>query len=289
VTTLLRVTPLAAVLAASFYAGTAPAELPPFAGFGERVASAPLKLPAALPARLLSVPILTYHLVGAIRAEAPPITRALTVPPPAFRREMEWISRHGFHAITQEMLFAALELGNSLPPKPVLITFDDGYRDVLWNAAPVLAHLHMPATDYVITERISGRDPSFLTWPELTDLQRLGVEIGSHTVNHVALPYVDPRTALAQLVDSRGALERHLGHPAQWFAYPEGAVDRAVVRLVREAGYVLAVTTRPGALQSARDPFELRRYEVLRTTTIAGLAALLRSPGPTWNSDDSSS
>jgi peptidoglycan/xylan/chitin deacetylase (PgdA/CDA1 family) len=141
----------------------------------------------------------------------------------------------------------------------------------------------MPATDYVITGRISGRDPSFLTWPELARLQRLGIEIGSHTVHHLELPYLSSRAALAELVDSRRALERHLDHPVQWFAYPGGAVDRAVVPLVRKAGYVLAVTTRPGTSQRARAPLELHRYDVLRTTTVAGLAALLRSSG-----DDSS-
>jgi peptidoglycan/xylan/chitin deacetylase (PgdA/CDA1 family) len=288
VSVLRRATTLAAVLAAALLAGAAAAERPPPAGFGGSAGSAPLTLPAVLPARLRQVPILMYHLVGSLRAGAPPITRALTVPSLEFRREMDWISRHGFHAITQETLFDALELGEPLPPRPVLITFDDGYRDVLWNAAPVLERLHMHATDYVITGRISGRDPSFLTWPELADLQRLGIEIGSHTVHHVELPYLSRRAALAELVDSRRALERHLGRPVQWFAYPVGAVDRAVLPLVRKAGYVLAVTTRPGAVQSARDPLELHRYDILRTTTVAGLAALLGSAGPARSSDDSS-
>jgi peptidoglycan/xylan/chitin deacetylase (PgdA/CDA1 family) len=280
VSALLRATALATALAAALSPGSASAEQPPAAGFGHSADAAPLTLPAILPARTLDVPILTYHLVGALDADAPPITRTLTVSSPAFRQEMDWIARHGFHTITQEQLFDALELGEPLPAKPVLITFDDGYRDVLWNAAPVLARLRMRATDYVITGRISGNDSSFLTWPELTALERLGVEIGSHTVHHVELPFLTPRAALAELVDSRRALERHLDHPVQWFAYPAGAVDAAVLPLVREAGYVLAATTQPGAVQSARHPLELHRYEVLRTTTVAGLAALLRRRGP---------
>jgi peptidoglycan/xylan/chitin deacetylase (PgdA/CDA1 family) len=234
-----------------------------------------LALPALLPARTLTVPILMYHLIGDADASAPPITRALTVSPRAFADEMRWIVGHGFHAITQQQLFRALEFGAPLPAKPVMITFDDGYRDVLWNAAPILARLHMPATAYVITGRVSGRDSSFLTWPELRELERLDVEIGSHTVHHVELTGLTSVAALDELVVSRRELERHLGHPVQWFAYPAGAVDAAVVPLVREAGYVLAVTTRPGAEQNARDPLELHRYEVLATSGVAGVSSLL--------------
>jgi len=221
------------------------------------------------------VPILMYHRVGHVQASTPAMTRALTVAPKTFADEMQWIVAHGFHAITQQQLFQALEFGGPLPAKPVMITFDDGYRDVLWNAAPVLARLHVPATAYVITGRISGPDSSFLTWPELSELERLGIEIGSHTVHHLELPGLTPANALDELIVSRRELERHLHHPAQWFAYPAGAVDAGVLPLVRRAGYVLAVTTRPGSYQNARDPFELHRYEVLASTGVGGIRALL--------------
>ena len=67
---------------------------------------------------------------------------------------MEWLKAHGFHAVTPLQAFEALEFGKPLPSKPVSITFDDGYRDVLWHAAPVLHRLHMPAVEFVITDRI---------------------------------------------------------------------------------------------------------------------------------------
>jgi peptidoglycan/xylan/chitin deacetylase (PgdA/CDA1 family) len=216
-----------------------------------------------------------YHRVGYVKVSSPTITRALTVSPETFASEMRWIAGHGFHAVTQQELFRALEFGAPLPAKPVMVTFDDGYRDVLWNAAPVLARLHMRATAYVITARISGADSSFLTWPELHTLESFGVEIGSHTVHHVELPALGSAAALKELIVSRRELERHLGHPVQWFAYPAGAVDAAVLQLVRRAGYVLAVTTRTGSEQGARDPFELRRYDVLATSGVAGVSALL--------------
>jgi peptidoglycan/xylan/chitin deacetylase (PgdA/CDA1 family) len=203
------------------------------------------------------------------------MTRALTVTPEDFARQMHWLQAHGFEAVSQPQVFAALEHAAPLPTHPVMITFDDGYRDVLTNAAPVLARRRMPATAYVITHRISGPDPSFLTWNQLSMLERDGVTIGSHTVHHVELTLLTDATALHELVDSRIALERRLRHPVQWFSYPAGAESTHAAALVRRAGYVLAVTTHPGKLQSAALPLELKRYEILDTTGVAGLAALL--------------
>ena len=238
-----------------------------------------LSLPAALPARTLHVPILMYHRIDRLRPTLPAITRALTVDPADFAAQMRWLRAHGYHTIMQEQLFAALEHGKSLPSKPIVITFDDGYRDVLFNAAPLLKRLGMRATAYVITSRISGPDVSFLSWAELHALEQDGVEIGSHTVHHVELPGLTDPEALQELIQSRHALELHLHHPVQWFAYPAGRFDARTEALVGRAGYVLAVTTQPGALQSARQPFALHRYEVLDTTGVHGLASLLGASG----------
>lgn len=238
-------------------------------------AAQPVSLPARLPDRVLTVPILMYHRVAPLSAREPALTDALTVAPADFARQMEWLRANGFHAITQRRLFAALELGVRLPTRPIVITFDDGYRDVLWNAAPILHRLHMPATAYVITGRVSGPDPSFLTWGELRRLETLGFTIGSHTVHHLELPLLPREQALAELVDSRRALRAHLGRPAQWLSYPAGKEDPAVLALARRAGYVLAVTTQAGEIQSAARPLLLHRDEVLSTTGVGGLAAML--------------
>jgi peptidoglycan/xylan/chitin deacetylase (PgdA/CDA1 family) len=232
-------------------------------------------LPNVLPTRTLSVPILMYHRIDVLRPTLPAITRSLTVAPADFARQLRWLAAHGYHTVTQAQLFTALERGGRLPAKPVVITFDDGYRDVLKNAAPVLRRLGMKATAYVITSRISNGDVSFLTWPELAELERDGIEIGSHTVHHYELPGLSDPAALQELIQSRRALETHLHHPVQWFAYPAGRYDARSEALVRQAGYVLAVTTQPGRAQDARTPFALHRYEVLDTTGVAGLASML--------------
>jgi len=240
-----------------------------------RHASPLLALPPATASRTVSLPILMYHRIDLLKPTLPPITHRLTVDPTDFARQMRWLRRHGYHAVKQQRVFAALAQRRPLPTKPILITFDDGYRDVLKYAAPVLERLQMPAIAYVITGRVGGPDPSFLTWHQLSVLEQRGIAIGSHTVTHADLTALGDARALAELKRSRAALERHLRHPVQWFAYPFGAEDARVVRLVRRAGYVLAVTTQSGFTQDAAHPLELRRTQILDSTGVAGLAALL--------------
>ena len=235
--------------------------------------------PLASSPRLIQVPILMYHRIDLITSQLPPITRRLTVTPTDFARQMTWLRAHGFHTLTESALLAALERRAPLPARPIVITFDDGYRDVLGKAAPTLRRLRMHATAFVITGRISGSDPSFLTWPQLVRLERAGIEIGSHTVTHRELTRLSDAEALQELTASRAALEQHLHHSVPWLAYPAGAEDARVVRLAGQAGYRLAMTTHPGSSQDGNDPLELRRLEILDSTGVAGLAALLGSAG----------
>ena len=216
-----------------------------------------------------------YHLVGPHQPSDHGYTLALTVSTAQFRAEMDWLHSDGFHAISMQTLYDALEGGAPLPPKPVVITFDDGYRDVLWNAAPILYRLHMPATAFVITGRISGRDSSFLTWPELRLLERRGFTIGSHTVHHLELTLLDREEAMYELVVSREALQHHLHRNVWWFAYPAGRFNARVVALVARAGYRLAASTLSGNVQ--RMPLVLHRDEILATTGVRGLEALVGS------------
>jgi peptidoglycan/xylan/chitin deacetylase (PgdA/CDA1 family) len=239
----------------------------------------PLTLPSRLPDRKLVVPILMYHRINVVTPSTPAVSRRLTVSPAGFARQMAWLKQRGFHTVTQAELFAALMCGRRLAPKPIMITFDDGYQDVFFKASLVLSRLGMRATAYVISGRISAGDPSFLTWPLLHALERRGIEIGSHTVAHRDLTTLSDRELLTDLVRSRRALERKLGHRVPWLAYPFGAYDERVARFARRAGYLLAVTTRSGVLQPARAPLELRRLRVLDSTGVRGLAAML-APNP---------
>jgi peptidoglycan/xylan/chitin deacetylase (PgdA/CDA1 family) len=236
----------------------------------------PNRLPHPLPTRRLDVPILMYHRVCRL-PRFDDRYRGLTVQPSVFDAQMEWLHAHHFHAISERELFDAREWSTPLPPRPVLITFDDGYRDVLYHAEPVLRPLHMPATAFVISDRVSSRDPSFLTWRELRDLERDGFAIGSHTVHHLNLTTLRSAQARLELTQFRKTLEEHLGAPIYLFSCPAGAEDRTVVRLVRQAGYLLAFTTQRGFIQSAREQFLLHRDEIGRSEGLRGFVSLMES------------
>ena len=220
--------------------------------------------------RVVDVPILEYHRVG-VTAGLP----GLTVSPAQFAAEMEWLRGAGYHAIAVGRLLAALELHAVLPSRPFVITFDDGYRDVLWNAAPLLHRLHMPAADFVITDRLAGPDPSFLDWRELARLEALGFTIGSHTVHHLPLTALPSEQAYRELRESRLDLERHLRVSVWSVSYPLGRVDGRIAALAARAGYLLGVTERPGVAQ--RVPLLLHRLEILPAMGVRGVRALVES------------
>jgi peptidoglycan/xylan/chitin deacetylase (PgdA/CDA1 family) len=159
-----------------------------------------------------------------------------------------------------ERLWQALDQGAPLPPKPVVITFDDGYVDAVTTIAPALRRYGWPATFFVITGRVGER--AFLTWPQIERLDREGMDVASHTVDHLPLPSLDPSRRAYELTASRRALEAHLGHPVRWFAYPIGPYDAASEQSVREAGYLLAFTTAPGARLTAADAMAEPRVRV---------------------------
>ena len=238
-------------------------------------APCPLRLPQTLPQRRVHVPILMYHRIDVVDDSTPAITRRLTVDPRDFAAQMRWLVRHDYHSLTQQQLFAALMCGSALPPKPVLVTFDDGYRDVFFKASTTLLQLGLHATAYVITGRVSGPDPSFLTWTLLRALEARGIEIGSHTVSHGDLTAASDETLGRELLDSRLALGRALGHAVTWLAYPSGRYDARVEAAARRAGYLLATTTDVGTVQSAERPLALERLRVLDSTGVDGLAQLL--------------
>lgn len=237
-----------------------------------------LALPDPLPNRTLKVPILMYHRIAVLQGDEPAVTQGLTVDPGEFRLQVQWLKEHGYETITQQQLFEALEQGGSLPDRPVMLTFDDGYRAVATIAAPIMSKVGFTGTAYVITDRIATdpkRAPTWLTWAQLRILEQRGWDIGSHTVSHTEIPQLGEAAALKTLRASRFALERRLGHPVQWFCYPAGAVDQNAVDWVAKAGYVLATTTQSGDVQRAADPLRLSRIRVSNTTGVRGLAAAL--------------
>ena len=142
------------------------------------------------PARTkVTVPVLMYHRVAPPSTATNDVSYNLTVSPAQFRQQMKWLRANGYTAISQAELFRAIEDGAKLPPKPVVITFDDGYVDAIKDVLPVLQPMGWPATFFIITSRIGER--AFLDATQLRRLSGAGMDIGSHTVDHLELTSLD--------------------------------------------------------------------------------------------------
>jgi peptidoglycan/xylan/chitin deacetylase (PgdA/CDA1 family) len=171
------------------------------------------------------------------------------------------------------------ESGAIVPGRPVIITFDDGFRSVHSEALPILAEYGFHATVFVISSAIGkrtdwhtarGRLPgmAMMSEADLRELLSVGWEIGSHGVQHVFLPALDDDALDKEVRVSRDALEAVSGEAVTTFAYPYGASSPNAVRAVREAGYRTAWTTRPGRVSAAQPLLQCRHVVPPRATEV---------------------
>lgn len=191
----------------------------------------------ALPSEL-AIPILVYHNVREVAGRMPPARRPYDVTPSEIEAQFAYLETEGFTAISPDDLVAALDGAAALPPKPVLITFDDGRDTQFKNAYPSLVRHGLTATFYIFTNAID--QPRYLTWDQLKELRDAGMTVGSHTIIHPYLTSIDDDELHRQLMVSKATLEEGLQGPVKAFAYPFGLYDGRVIEAVRAAGYSTA-------------------------------------------------
>lgn len=221
--------------------------------------------------RVVEVPILMYHKVN-----PDPRTGGLglRVPPDKFDRQMAYLARNGFHTVSLTDVVAHFQEGKPLPPRPVVITFDDGYLDNYTYAFPILKKYNFTATIFVVAGTVGGINSfdvksklqpvnQMAGWRELKEMAGYGITIGSHTLDHPHLARVSPAEARRQIKESKQLLEARLGRPVQVFCYPYGSYNQEVARLVKESGYLAAVTTVQGIAGPGCDPFTLKRVRIM--------------------------
>jgi peptidoglycan/xylan/chitin deacetylase (PgdA/CDA1 family) len=209
------------------------------------------------------VPILEYHVLGAAPADAP--YPELYVSRPDFHRQMDWLDEHGYEAVTLEAVERAWYQGGTLPQKPVVISFDDGYRPQFTYALPELRKHGWPG---LLNLKAEGSD---LYPSNVEAMIGAGWELAAHTIHHLDLTTLGPEQLAEEVSGSRKILQREYGVPVKNFCYPAGRFDSTVIEAVRAAGYTGATTEIPG--EATRDkPYELARFEILGSTGVSGLA-----------------
>ncbi|MBO0686666.1 MAG: polysaccharide deacetylase family protein [Candidatus Dormibacteraeota bacterium] len=234
-------------------------------------------IPRGLPA--VYVPILEYHYVRVNPNPRDQLGFNLSVTPDNFAAQMDWLGIHGYHPIDLRDLRGYLAGQEDLPPQPVVLTFDDGYRDFYTTAWPLLREHDFKAVSYVVPGFLGGRN--YMTPEQVKELDRAGIEIASHTVHHFDLTKLDPGTLNVELQASRGYLEELLGHPVQDFCYPSGKYNSDVEAAVAVAGYQSATGEGDGTLHSLADRLAWTRVRVRGGEQLPDFAASLGPVDPT--------
>ncbi len=238
----------------------------------------PTPLPEPTPdgiARTVRVPILMYHYISQPPEDADIYRRDLSVAPELFAQHLDRILAEGYTPITLYDLVRYLTRGVPLPPKPVILTLDDGYRDNYTNAFPLLRERGMVATFFVVTDFIDQGRPEYLTWDMAREMWAAGMSIESHGRNHVDLRDRDDDYLVWQALGSLETIQYELGVRPRFVAYPGGGYDADTIRIFRSAGYWAGLTTIQGATHSTDNLFELRRVRVRGSTTPDDLARML--------------
>jgi peptidoglycan/xylan/chitin deacetylase (PgdA/CDA1 family) len=218
-----------------------------------------------------------YHYISVPPPDADKYRIDLSVAPDQFESHLRYLQEQGYTTISLHDLVYYLTRGNPLPPKPIVLTFDDGYSDNYTNAFPLLWKYGFIGTFFIITDFVTTERPGYMTWPQLQEMVAEGMEISSHSRDHPDLRNRSVDYLIWEALGSQEAIQAHLGVATHILAYPAGRYDDQTIAVFHSAQYWAAVTTQQGDEQRSDRLFELQRIRVRGSHTADDLAALLRT------------
>jgi peptidoglycan/xylan/chitin deacetylase (PgdA/CDA1 family) len=239
-----------------------------YRAIGEAVSGA-----GALDGEARTLRVLMYHKVNDMWPNP------TTIPTGVFEEQMGLLGRLGYVPVSLDAVRDHYVDGTPLPPRAVLITFDDGYRDNLENALPILRRHAYPAVVFVPIGFLDGDRPlpheealrrlgvrnETVGWDELAELEAGGVRVESHGIGHRPVSELESAEAAREIALSKLRLEERLGREVEAFAFVKGSLadyKPEHASLVQQAGYKLAFTSVSGANGPDNDRFRLRRYNI---------------------------
>jgi peptidoglycan/xylan/chitin deacetylase (PgdA/CDA1 family) len=224
------------------------------------------------------LPVLMYHSIS----DTP--ENPLCVPVHRFRLQMKYLHEHEFHTISLAQLEGYLLKDESLPSKPILITFDDGNMDNAKTAFPIMQENGFTATLFVIGEVINK--DGMVSGKDLQTLSTEGWDIGNHTYTHAHLPEISPDQQIEELTKTNAVLRKVLGdRPIKYFSYPIGAYDEKAVNALKQSGFTLAFTTDKGWVRPNNNPYKIPRINIGSKTSMP--AFIYKVNEPYYNTTDS--
>jgi peptidoglycan/xylan/chitin deacetylase (PgdA/CDA1 family) len=219
------------------------------------------------------VPIVEYH---AIQPPTPGTPYPdLFVPQADFERQMSWLHGNGYEAVTLKQVEDAWSGHGELPPKPIVVSFDDGYRSQYVAGFLVLQRYHWPG----VMDLIAGSQGDDLPTTDVKKMLAAGWELASHTVNHLDVTTLDSSQLATEIAGSKRDLEQRFGVKVVNFCYPAGHYDQAAIAELKRAGYRGATTELPG-LADRENPYTLARLEISGSDGLSGFVQKVQSAAP---------
>lgn len=210
--------------------------------------------------------ILTYHSIS--EGDSP-----LKISPALFAQQMERLaaSESVINVASLSDLMDHWDDFDHLPPRTVILTFDDGYADFYTNAAPVLLKRKLPATVFLPTSYVGRsnawpgqpswvKEEPLMNWEQIKELAQASIDFGSHTVNHPDLTTLSPQEVERELAESKREIEQHTSRPVHHFCYPYGRWNQAT-RDATLRHYSSACSTIAGTVRNTEDAQLLPRVD----------------------------
>jgi len=214
------------------------------------------------------VPIILYH-----RIDISPINSQYYVPPNKFEEEMKLLHDWGYETISTELLIKAITEGADLPPRPLLITFDDGHLNNYTAAFPIMQKYGFTGVLYIVANYM-GAD-QYMNADQIKEMANAGWEVGSHSISHSDLTSLEPYRQRYEVVESRTLLEEALGVPVLTIAYPFGVSDSSVIDYAHFAGYIGGMSLGFTYDQGVSNLYTLQRRDIKGTYDVKQFAAFL--------------
>lgn len=232
------------------------------------------------PPEEVHVPILMYHYISELPADADSIRRGLTIEPAMFEAQLQYLQEHGYTTVTLADVYATLTTGKPLPEKPIVLTFDDGYLDAYTDALPLLQQYGFVGEFFVLATPAHYEAPGYMTWDEIRLLSEAGMSVQGHGRDHYDLRNRAYDFLVYQILGIKEAVEAHTNRPVVFFCYPSGKYDDDVLAVVESAGYWGGVTTEWGATERFDNRYTWPRIRVSGSWSLDTYASVLEGLTP---------
>jgi peptidoglycan/xylan/chitin deacetylase (PgdA/CDA1 family) len=230
------------------------------------------------------LPILMYHRIA---DDGPAALARYRTTPSAFAQQMAWLRQHGYHSVGAADVVQHLRDGRPFAGRPIMISFDDGYRDFHDAAWPILRAHDLAAEVFIVTDRVGktaewdaehGTPAPLMDWAEIQALSAAGARFGSHMASHRHMTDLSSREMVREAASSRAMLEQALGRPCREIAAPFGETNDAFVHVAKACGYDASFTVDPGMAALTSDLLRLPRIEITGGWSLDAFAQAL-APG----------